>query len=540
MSLFSKDTNKCVNVQFTSDEESGGEITFNTEKRFSEIKRRRNQFNRLPFGYKPELRDPEKIIIQKQGMMAPKDAFEYNCDQTYYASNEELNDKVDTILQSKNYKTFEDLGINKEVLKILRKMNKRDLTAIQQCVCPLVKERICDVIASAPTGFGKTYAYIIPIIDYIIRKRSASSDGFSIGRSPLGMMLAVTRDLAKQLMEDVQTLTKDTSFRAVLIYGEINNRDIQINLEKGCDFIIACIGRLKTLVGRKIVDLENLRYLVIDEADKFVTDPTSLYEMNEFIKESDINQNKRLIKVLTSAVIDEEILDDVVSLFSPKSRYVFINHSKSRTYWNVKEDFVLINGYDRFNALLEILKSIKSKEPTAKIIVFFGSRNEMDLAATWMNLSNIPNKSISGNRSQEMRDKAMKVIDEVPGTILISTDITERGVDVKGAKYVIHHNVPQKYRKYINRIGRVGRHEGSEGISIMLVANTIDYASDIKSLVEDMIKYKYNVPPKLLNYHEECERERIRIEKCRFMDLKTGYHITGEYAPGWASDLKID
>ncbi|CEF67308.1 Helicase, C-terminal domain and DNA/RNA helicase, DEAD/DEAH box type, N-terminal domain and Helicase, superfamily 1/2, ATP-binding domain and RNA helicase, DEAD-box type, Q motif domain and P-loop containing nucleoside triphosphate hydrolase domain-containing protein [Strongyloides ratti] len=522
-------TDKYEDLHLTSDEGEDNGITTNSSKRFSETTNQQNRLTKL-FGYKPEIRDPEKLIIQRKEMIAPNGAFEYNSSQTYHVSNEELFEMAESILQKKDYKTFEDLGINKEILKVLHAMNKNDMTVIQH------------VVASAPTGYGKTYAYIVPIIDYILKKRSHSSSGFNIGRSPLGMMLAVTRDLAKQLMEDVQALTNGTSFRAVLIYGEMLNRDIQNELDKGCDFIIACLGRLKTLTERKVINLDNLRYLVVDEADKFISDPTFKYEMNEFLKDTGINVRKsgKLTRVLTSAVIDEQILDEVTSLFIPDSKYVFIDHSKSRRSWNVKEEFLLVEGYDRFHTLIEILKSIKSKDPNAKIIVFFGSRNEMDLAATWMNLSNVPNKSISGNRTQEMRDNAMKVIDEVPGTILISTDVTERGVDVKGAKYVIHHNVPQKYSKYINRIGRVGRHEGFEGISIMFVTNDIECINDISLLVKDMIKCQYKVPPKLLNLYEENEREKERQKKYQIKILSMNNGINNGDAPAWAEDLNID
>uniref|UniRef100_A0A0N5BX62 ATP-dependent RNA helicase n=1 Tax=Strongyloides papillosus TaxID=174720 RepID=A0A0N5BX62_STREA len=548
-------SNKYEDLHFTSDEEENPENKFETKKMFSNITSERNR-PRRPFGYKPELREPERLIGQRQGMMAHKNAFEYNSTQTYYVSNEELSDQVDLVLQ-KNCKTFQSLNINKDVLKVLHEMNKNDMTAIQQYVCPLVKARVCNVIASAPTGFGKTYAYIVPIIDYIIRKRSTSKEGYSVGRAPLGMMMAITKDLAKQLMEDVKALTKgnfdlyndefysyflDTPFETILIYGDINNRDIQNQLEKGCDFVIACLGRLKSLSERKIIKLEKLRYLVVDEADKFISDPTYKYEMSEFIKDSGINNENdgRLIKILTSAVIDEETIHDIAPVFIPNSDYVFINHSKSRTHWNVIEEFILVKGYDKFHMLIEVLKAIKSKEPNTKIITFFGSRNEMDLAATWMNLSNIPNKSISGNRTQEMRDEALRVIDEVPGTILISTDVIERGIDVKGAKYVIHHNVPQKYSRYINRIGRVGRHEGSEGISIMFVTDSAECINDVSSLVNDMNKYNYNVPPKLLNYHKECEREKANQMRNRFIDMRINSLTNNAGLHDWANDINLD
>uniref|UniRef100_A0A0K0F9I7 ATP-dependent RNA helicase n=1 Tax=Strongyloides venezuelensis TaxID=75913 RepID=A0A0K0F9I7_STRVS len=540
MNFDSINSNKYENLHFTSDEEENTESKPEPKKMFSNITTEGNR-PRRPFGYKPELREPERLIGQRQGMIAHRNAFEYNSAQTYYVSNEELSDQIDLVLQ-KNCKTFQDLNINKDILKVLHEMKKNDMTAIQQYVCPLVKARVCNIIASAPTGFGKTYAYIVPIIDYIIRKRSTSKEGYSVGRAPLGMMMAITKDLAKQLMEDVKALTKDTPFETILIYGDINNRDIQDQLEKGCDFVIACLGRLKSLSERKAIKLEKLRYLVVDEADKFISDPTYKYEMSEFIKDSGINNedNGKLIKVLTSAVLDEETIHDIAPVFIPHSNYVFINHSKSRTDWNVIEEFILVKGYDRFHMLIEVLKSIKSKEPNTKIITFFGSRNEMDLAATWMNLSNIPNKSISGNRTQEMRDEALRVIDEVPGTILISTDVIERGIDVKGAKYVIHHNVPLRYSTYINRIGRVGRHEGSEGISIMFVTDSAECINSINSLVKDMNKYNYNVPPKLLNYHKECEREKANQMRNRFVDMRINALTDNAGLHDWANDIKLD
>uniref|UniRef100_A0A0N5A1R3 ATP-dependent RNA helicase n=1 Tax=Parastrongyloides trichosuri TaxID=131310 RepID=A0A0N5A1R3_PARTI len=510
LTMDSEDLNKITNISLSSENDNMLHDKYTKKSNKKEFQR-----------YEPKFINPNDLINQRKKMSAPADAFLCNSSQMLKISQEHLIEKVIPFLNESDYVEFKDLDLNANILKVLNKMEKIKMTAIQRSICPLIKKEQLNVIATAPTGFGKTYSYLIPVIDNIIKERDQSEEGFYKGRKPLGVIITVTKELAKQLMEEARTFTDDTKLTTVLTFGDVCINETSKQIKSGCDLIIGCIGRLCRLSKNGNLDLSMLRYFVVDEADKFVRDIIFEYDLFDFLEHSKINlKSDNLMRILISATIEEGMLNNLATVFIPNGDYVFIDHSKSRINYNVREEILFTRGLDKYDILRHLLKDLLSKDLESKIIVYVGSKKEMELVETWMNLYSIKNRSCSGNRTQEIRDEAIRTINEVPGTILISTDVTERGIDVRGAKYVIHLNVPTKYNSYINRIGRVGRHGNIQGVSIMFIDEWLETKNNVLSLVRDMEKFEYQIPKKLLEHAYKIEQMKYEINKNCFTRLE--------------------
>uniref|UniRef100_A0AC35TPW0 RNA helicase n=1 Tax=Rhabditophanes sp. KR3021 TaxID=114890 RepID=A0AC35TPW0_9BILA len=470
--------------------------------------------------YVPEIRGADQTIELRRKTHARDVAFDEREElKNIIVSGELTNFQVHSLKQD----TFSSLNVHPVLMNHLKGSNKEKLTTIQSFVCPAIMQGSFDVVISAPTGYGKTFAYLIPLMDYVLKRREAEG-GFPQGRRPLAMIFTVTRDLAKQVFEDFCAFGEGSQIKGVLCYGEIRKESIAREIREGCDFIIGCCGKISDLVENQLVDLRDVNHLVLDEADKF-SEVENFEPMKKLLMQGEVEYDSNKVKViLVSATIPDSSYEVISNIFLSRDN-VYYNFSKSVNPNAVIKKFVFCHKHAKIDWLIATIRHLHKQDPKGKMLVFCESRNVMEVVALRMLFAGIKTISLSGNRSQEMRDEAIKRINQEDGIVLISTDVAERGVDFVDLKYVIQLNVPTEYTKYLNRIGRAGRHKDSEGTSYMIIDKEGD-AQKVITLVDQLWEHKYKVDMMLLSFYKYHLELQAKMAKERFVIRKPVVDLT--------------
>jgi len=343
---------------------------------------------------------------------------------------------------------FEDYHISFEIKKNLSKLGFKKPTDIQfKSIPPIIKGE--DVLAIAQTGTGKTAAFAIPIIDKIHRKKiSNRNDGVKC------LVMVPTRELAKQIDDVFNKLSKHTKVKSYSIYGGVEQDEQIARLANTIDILIATPGRMFDLISQGYVKLDRLEVLVLDEADHmldlgFVKD---IYDIKRKIPKkhqtlffsATINQN---IKKLAYSLVDNAIRIQI----SPKNPVAKnIDHSVA---------FIDIDDKRFF------LERLITENPDSKILVFVRTKVRAERVAKAMKRVGIDTLTIHGDKLQSERFDTMQQFESGKISVLIATDVSARGVDISNIDYVVNYDMPEQPENYVHRCGRTGR-GNKKGIAI--------------------------------------------------------------------------
>ena len=299
-----------------------------------------------------------------------------------------------------------------------------------------------DVLAIAQTGTGKTAAFAIPIIDKIHRtKKSKQSWGIKC------IVMVPTRELAAQIGNVFDQLSKHTKTKAFAVYGGVE-QDPQIKkLGDGIDVLVATPGRMFDLVSQGVINLKQVDTLVIDEADQMLD--------LGFIKDITAVKKKLFQKHQTlffSATINKEIKK--LAFSQVKSSAIRIQISPDDPVSKNVSHFVMFVEMDdkRF-----FLRRFINDNPKARIIVFVRTRVRAERVAKALERGNINSATIHGEKDQKDRTDVMNRFKSGEMNILIATDVSARGIDIADVHYVINYDLPEKSENYVHRVGRTGR-----------------------------------------------------------------------------------
>ena len=377
---------------------------------------------------------------------------------------------------------FTELGINDHNANALKKININKPTPVQQKAIPLILKGQ-NIMAQARTGSGKTLAFILPIIENLKFTRNEA------------LILVPTRELANQIYEVVRDLG-DSRVKAFPIYGgvSINN---QINkLENGISIIIGTPGRIIDLYKRRKLRLNEIRFVVVDEADRMFDmgfTPDVKYILNQIHSDYQF--------MLFSATFDNRIRE-LVKQYS-KNSFEFLNLSRDHlTVGNTKQFYYLIDRYgDKLKTFLKILR----REKPDHLLVFVNTKR----TAAWLvkRLKSLDNfiynvDLISGDLSQHQREKILKAFKTHKINLLIATDVAARGLDINNISHVFNYDIPKYPENYVHRIGRTSR-MNKRGVAITLcLKDEYEYLCHIEGLIEKEIKEKIIYSPqKNTQYH---------------------------------------
>ncbi|ACN99115.1 DEAD/DEAH box helicase [Sulfurihydrogenibium azorense] len=385
-------------------------------------------------------------------------------------------------------KTFKDLGISQETLKSLEDLGYSKPTEIQEKAIPAVLSGK-DLVAQAQTGTGKTAAFGIPIVESVNTKQKKIQ----------ALVLVPTRELAIQVAKEIKDLGKNKKVFVLSVYGGKSMKHQIDFLKKGNDVVIVGTpGRVKDLLERGFLKLDNVKMFVLDEADRmlemgFIED---IEDIMSYLPED--RQN-----LLFSATMPKEILELAQEFLNEDYQTIKVKPDEI-TVEKIKQIIYRVDPKNKFNKLIEVL----SQNQAEKTIIFTQTKLEADQLSEDLSKEGFSVSAIHGDFSQKKRETVLHNFRTGKLKILVATDVAARGLDIKGVELVINYGLPKNAESYVHRIGRTGR-AGKEGTAI-----SIPTPSEDKYLQQILQKTKANI--EVINEASEKKFTKKETKKSSF------------------------
>jgi ATP-dependent RNA helicase DeaD len=365
---------------------------------------------------------------------------------------------------------FTELGINEHNVNQLKKLSIVKPTPVQQKAIPLILKGQ-NIMAQARTGSGKTLAFVLPIIENLKFQPNEA------------LILVPTRELATQIYEVIRDLG-NSRVKATPIYGGVSINNQITKLENGINIVIGTPGRIIDLYKRRKLRLNDMRFVVVDEADRMFDmgfTPDVKYILDQ------VHTNFQFM--LFSATFDNGIRE-LVKKYS-KNKFEFLNLSRDHlTVGNTRQFYYMIDNYsDKFKTFVKVVRREKPKH----LLVFVNTKK----TAAWLsnrlksrNNFNYRVELISGDLSQFQREKILKGFKSHKINLLIATDVAARGLDINNISHVFNYDIPKYPENYVHRIGRTSR-MNKLGVAITLVVkDEYEYLCHIEGLIDKEIKLR--------------------------------------------------
>lgn len=342
---------------------------------------------------------------------------------------------------------FNELGLSDDVLKAIEAMNYTVPSKIQEKAIPVIVDGY-DIIGRAQTGTGKTLAFAAPILSGIERERNKIK----------ALVLAPTRELALQVNEEVKRLASHSKVKTLAVYGG-DSIDRQIReVKRGVDFIVGTPGRVLDLMRRKVINLEDLQFLVLDEADEMLN-----MGFIDDIEEVMVASNPDRQTLLFSATMPNAIRELSKKYMNADSVSVQVE-AKSKTATTVKQYYYEVRRDLKLEALCRVLDASEMQSA----IIFCKTKKGVDELVEAMQQRDYSVEGMHGDMTQAHRTNTLRKFKEGSLKILVATDVAARGIDVENLSHVINYDLPQDTESYIHRIGRTGR-AGNEGVALSII-----------------------------------------------------------------------
>jgi ATP-dependent RNA helicase DeaD len=403
--------------------------------------------------------------------------------------------------------TFQQLGLGSEILRALNENGFEVPFPIQEAAIPFILKGM-DVIGQAHTGTGKTAAFSLPLLTKI------KYDG------PVqALILVPTRELAVQVTSEINRLAKYTGIRTVSVYGgqSINIQNDQ--LERGAQIIVATPGRLIDHIKHGSIQLDSVKYVVLDEADRML-DMGFIDDMKFILFY--VNEDRQTC--LFSATMPQEILR-LAQEYMKDVEEIRLNKEELGLD-TIDQSYLIVHEREKFKHLCYFIKS-REKEQT---IVFAATKQRTQRLASELRQEGFKAITIHGDLSQRQRDNAMYRFKRGSEDILVATDIAARGIDVPAVGHVINYDIPEDPLIYFHRIGRTAR-AGGTGKAISLVSHDRmeDFARILKQTEQPIRKLneEMGVEVHAARYRSPAGYERVRGYNDNNNDVYRGRHRYG-------------
>jgi len=349
--------------------------------------------------------------------------------------------------------TFKELGLKSEVLKSLTEMGFEAPTPIQQEAIPYLLGSDSDLVGLAQTGTGKTAAFGLPLVNKVEEKT----------RYPQGLVVCPTRELCLQITKDLENYAKYLQVNVVAVYGGADIRRQITQINKGVSIVVATPGRLVDLIKRKSLSLEEVKYVVLDEADEMLN--MGFKEDLDYVLEATPKERNVW---LFSATMPKEVAR-IANNYMVSPKEVSIGH-KNQSNENIEHIYYSVKERDRYAAL----KSVIDFNPDIYGLIFCRTRMETAAVADKLGKEGYSAEPLHGDLSQVQRDRVMDRFRKKDIQILVATDVAARGLDIDNITHVLNYNLPDDIENYTHRSGRTAR-AGKKGQSIVLVNTRENY-----------------------------------------------------------------
>ncbi|GAA6186777.1 MULTISPECIES: ATP-dependent RNA helicase RhlB [Alteromonadaceae] len=387
---------------------------------------------------------------------------------------------------------FSDLPIHEDVLKALTEANFIHCTPIQALSLPHLLEGQ-DIAGQAQTGTGKTIAFLVATFHRLLTHPNES------GKQPKAIIMAPTRELAVQIYNDAELLSKHTGLSLGLIYGGEGYQSQRESLQSGVDIIIGTTGRIIDYYKQNVFSLENIQVAVLDEADRmfdlgFIKDIRYMFRRMP-------DATKRL-SMLFSATLSYRV-QELAYEHMNNPTHVKVEHDK-QTASRIQEELFYPSDEDKMLLLLTLLED----EWPEKAIVFANTKHTCEKLSDWLEADGHRVGLLSGDVPQRKRLKILEDFSKDKLDILVATDVAARGLHIEKVTHVFNYDLPDDAEDYVHRIGRTGR-AGKSG-------HAISFACEKYALNLPAIESYISRPIPVSNYDQESLLEDITPPKPQY------------------------
>ena len=411
-------------------------------------------------------------------------------------------------------RSWAESGLSDPIKQAIAKVGYEKPSPIQMAAIPLgLKQR--DVIGVAQTGSGKTCAFALPMLEYIMRMPPMNTEAIE-AEGPYSLVMAPTRELAQQIEEETVKFAAFLNLRVVSVVGGISIEEQGFKLRKGCEIVIATPGRMADCLERQYAVLNQCNYVVLDEADRML-DMGFEPQVKAVL---DRMPSSNLKPVDEDAELDADKVYRVTYMFSAtmppaverlardymRSPAVVTVGTAGKAADTVTQHVLMLKQHEKEAKLGEILSGMGEDQ---KIIVFCNTRVSCEHVAKQLKAEGYDPASLHGSKNQQQRDEALQAFKSGRQPVLVSTNVAGRGIDVPDVAHVINYDMAGSVEDHTHRIGRTGR-AGKSGVATTFLTN-----SDSKvffDLVAFMRAANQEIPSALAN-HPAAKRDPNETDK---------------------------
>jgi ATP-dependent RNA helicase DeaD len=382
--------------------------------------------------------------------------------------------------------SFEALGLSGQLVTAISKLGFEKPTPIQLQAIPILLDGNQDVVALAQTGTGKTAAFGLPLIELMD----------DLNRKTQALVLAPTRELCLQITSDFENYARAVKpLNIVPVYGGASIAEQIRRIKKGAQIVVATPGRLMDLLDRKVVNLREIRFVILDEADEMLNMGFK-EDIDHILSQTAGEKNVWLF----SATMPREVRQ-IASTYMSNPVELTVGE-KNQSNRNIEHQYMVVDEKDRYAAL----KRIVDFNLDIFGVIFCRTKVDTQRVAEHLIRDGYNADSLHGDLTQQQRDRVMKNFKSKALQILVATDVAARGIDVSNITHVIHMNLPDEMEFYTHRSGRTAR-AGKTGISIALI--TRKEVHKIRQ-IEKGIQAKFEMKP-VPTGEEVCEKRVLNI-----------------------------
>ena len=366
---------------------------------------------------------------------------------------------------------FSSLGLAPEIQQAVEACGYTDMTPVQlQAIIPARRGK--DILANAQTGTGKTAAFALPILQQMVEKPKDTTPG-----SPRALILSPTRELAEQLAQTISAYAQFLPLSVTALYGGVKMGGQEKKLRAGVDVLISTPGRLLEHITQCNVNLSNVDFVVLDEADRmldmgFITDVLAILQP--------IPKSRQTL--LFSATISPSVNELAHKILN---QHVEVRVAKqSMTADTVEHVMYPVEEKRKIELFMELL----DEHNWFQVLVFTSTKEQADKLMAILKLNKIDAAVCHADKSQGSRRRALADFKSAKIQVLIATEVAARGLDIQGLEYVVNYNLPYLAEDYVHRIGRTGR-AGTKGHAISFVSREEERSLDlIEKLINSRVK----------------------------------------------------
>ena len=399
-----------------------------------------------------------------------------------------------------------------EVMKAIEAMGYEKPSPIQRQAIPIGQAKR-DIIGIAETGSGKTAAFVIPLLCYMLQLPVEYINRCA-DEGPLAIVMAPTRELAQQIDEECQKLAKFTKFETVCVVGGQSIEEQGFRLRKGVHIVIGTPGRLTDCIENNYLVLNQCNYVVLDEADRMIDmgfEPqvvAVLDAMGGLLKSEDEEQAEQQIisgqattlyrvTAMFSATMPPEV-ERIARKYLRHPAVLKIGDETSGKNKRIEQRVVFLSEGQKKNKLTEELRRMTSSD---KVIVFVNAKKQGDVIGRYLETVNFRAGVLHGGRSQDQREETLESFRSGEIQILVATDVAGRGLDIPDVSFVFNYDLPTKIENYCHRIGRTGR-AGKSGIAISFIT---DADTEVMFALKAYLESTNAVVPQQLAKHPSAQ-----------------------------------